>query len=208
MKIYIDICNKYPEVDLLSAAFTCRGKHSDFRCFSKKDWLKWLIAEHTPIETIQLCLRFEDMDKSAIAQFVRHTDKHPRHFVQSSRPDLNGGKPRDPNALIMYTAFYNPQALILMMRKRLCACAEKKTRQIAALVKKQLMLSAEPLLQAVGEVCVPNCVYRSGCPEPWSKCQFFKCQELMHEAEILKRYEKYNEHFWDVMEGIQEGNFS
>ena len=52
MKINIDICNKYPEVDLLSAAFTCRGKHGDFRCFSKKDWLKWLIAEHTPIETI------------------------------------------------------------------------------------------------------------------------------------------------------------
>ena len=65
MKIYIDICNKCPEVDLLSAAFTCRGKHSDFRCFSKKDWLKWLIAEHTPIETIQLCLRFEDLKKSA-----------------------------------------------------------------------------------------------------------------------------------------------
>ena len=155
-----------------------------------------------------MLFRSEDMDKSAIAQFVRHTDKHPRHFVQSSRPDLNGGKPRDPNALIMYTAFYNPQALILMMRKRLCACAEKKTRQIAALVKKQLMLSAEPLLQAIGEVCVPNCVYRCGCPEPWSKCQFFKCQELMHEAEILKRYEKYNEHFLGVMEGIQEGNFS
>lgn len=30
----------------------------------------------------------------------------------------------------------------------------------------------------------------------------------MHEADILKRYEKYNEHFLDVMEGIQEGSFS
>ena len=49
MKIYIDICNKFPEVDLLSAAFTCRGKHGDFSCFSKKDWLKWLVAEQLPL---------------------------------------------------------------------------------------------------------------------------------------------------------------
>ena len=25
----------------------------------------------------------------------------------------------------------------------------------------------------------------------------------MHEADILKRYEKYNEHFLDVMEGVE-----
>lgn len=204
MKINIDICNSNPELDLQIAAHTCRGNRGTFKeKFTKENWLKWLIAEHTPIETIQLRIEFSDMDKSAIAQFVRHTDKQPRHFVQSSRPDLNGGKPRDPNALIMYTCFYNPQALILMMRKRLCACAEKKTRQIAALVKKKLMLSDEPLLQAIGEVCVPNCVYRCGCPEPWSKCEFFKLQELMHDAEILQRYEEYNKYFMYVMEGVE-----
>lgn len=201
MKINIDICNKFPEVDLQTAAFTCRGRKPDFRKFSKADWMKWLLAEHTPIETVTLRICFEDMDKSSIAQFVRHTDKHPRHFVQSSRPDLNDGKPRDPNALIMYTVYYNPHALILMMRKRLCNCAEMRTRYTALLLKKELMESSEPLLQAIGEVCVPNCVYRFGCPEPWSKCTFFAC--VKDSNDIKDRYDNYNNFILDLMKHME-----
>ena len=204
MKINICISNANPELDLQIAAHTCRGNRNNFKNqFLKADWLKWLIAEHTPIETVQLRIEFSEMDKSSIAQFVRHTDKQPRHFVQSSRPDLNGGKPRDPNALIMYTAFYNPQALILMMRKRLCASAEKRTRQIAALLKWELMKSENSLLQAIGEVCVPNCVYRGGCPEPWMKCNFFESHTNFQFIEIISRYCEYNEHFKNIMKNLE-----
>lgn len=193
MKIEIDVCNARPEVDLKTAAFTCRGKKPTFGKFTKEDWIKWLIAEHTPIETVQIKIVADEMDKSVVAQMVRHTDKHPRHFVQSSRPDLNGGKPRDPKALVRYTSYWNPQALILMMRKRLCYSAENKTREFAMAVKWQMMQSENVLLQAVGEVCVPNCVYRFGCPEPWTKCQAYKSVCMCRG--IYYRYQDYNSGF-------------
>lgn len=198
MNIEIDVCNKYPEIDLKTAAFTCRGKKPTFKEFTKKDWVKWLIAEHTPIETVQIQITCDGVEKPVVAQMVRHTDKHPRHFVQSSRPDLNNGKPRDPNALIRYTSFWNPQALILMMRKRLCFTAECRTRELAKKIKWQMMNSENPLLQAVGEMCVPNCVYRCGCPEPWSTCNVHKSVYLSRDIET--RYNDYNCIFKDVME--------
>lgn len=201
MKIRIGVTNANPTFDLKTAAYSCKGKENyGSKPFDFDQWKKWLIAEHTPIETITISIILEEAEKSVVAQLVRHTDKHPRHFVQSSRPDLNDGKPRDPNALIRYTSYWNPQALILMMRKRLCSTAERKTRQTAALIKWEMMKSEDPLLRALGFCCVPNCVYRSGCCEPWSECGF---DSTLLNVGIEKRYEAYNANFADMMKSLE-----
>jgi len=126
---------------------------------------------------------------------VRHTAYHPRHWVQSSRPDWNGGKPRDPNALIRYDTQHDPLALIEMMRKRLCFGAEINTRKQAEEIKKAFMNSDNDIIRAMGFAMVPHCVYRCGCSEVFGKCSRFSTLSGCLTANILNRYEAFNEHF-------------
>lgn len=187
--ISVRLINADPSRDLLEAAFTCRGKEYANEKLSYDSAVKWFIAEHSPVEALQFRIILTEQQKPVVAQFVRHTAYHPRHWVQSSRPDWNDGQPRNPDALIRYGCQYDPLALIEMMRKRLCLSAESETRKQAQRVKRAFCQSDDPILKAMGLVMVPHCVYRAGCPEMKS-CGWFKKYQIRH-VSIHERYKEY-----------------
>ena len=91
----------------------------------------------------------------------------------------------------------NVQQLIDTMRKRLCkGCVSPETYDLAVDLKLALMKSEYIEL---GEILVPNCVYRGGCPE-FETCSFMgyfisNKDSLKDFMSIKWRYKQYNDWF-------------
>ena len=191
--IQIRLINADPSLDLYEAALTCRGKTYNGEQLTYDKMVKWLIAEHSPVEALHFQILLTEQKKPVVSQLVRHTAYHPRHWVHSSRPDLTGGKPRDPNALIRYDCQYDPLALIEMMRKRLCFQAEIETLKQSERIKVAFMESGNDIIRAMGFVMVPHCVYRGGCPELFTDCGRWK--KLDFSLDLIERYRIFNKQF-------------
>lgn len=170
--------------------------------FTPRVFSRYLVSEHSPIRRLVLAWRFRKMERRASSHFVRHV--HSPAFVGGSRPDWFENAP-DTNDHLQDS---NCQALIDLMRKRLCFRPWKATREAAETLKRALMTSLREELGYVGQyyrvlgrVLVPNCVYRCGCPEGKKNCGFF--QRFVDEAmmrgaclrdflSIERRYELFN----------------
>ena len=119
-----------------------------------------LIAEHTPIRMVSIRWRFVGIKSWIATHFARHMFYK---NVQSQRDDRTGvDRNKSPqDAPVNMVCELNGQNWIDVSRKRLCHQAHTETRtaweQVLEEVKK-----IEPELY---NVCVPNCVYRCGCPE-------------------------------------------
>ena len=121
-----------------------------------------MLAEHSPIRTLEYDVIIKDIPSYVAGHLVRHfIGVIP--FVVTSRPD-RGGKPRDEQKKtdpVDMQLSINSQALINISRKRLCCCAEEDTRKVWHAVKDAIM-AIDP---EVGRVMVRECVYRGFCPE-------------------------------------------
>jgi hypothetical protein len=113
---------------------------------------------------------------------------------------------------------FNAQALIDMARKRLCTLAYKDTRQVVEDVKYYLMTYANPndaelelAVRSLGRCMVPNCIYRSGCPEGKNSCSFITVLGTIYDEKskdksplfglsIKDRYDMYTRWFKDKYE--------
>jgi hypothetical protein len=114
--------------------------------------------------------------------FARHVHSIP--YVTTSRPDRIK-KDRNLDNPVTHIFDINIQGLIDMMRKRLCVgCCSKDTYNWAKSLKLKLINSGDEYLKVIGEILVPNCIYRSGCPE-FKSCGFYK------EDSIEKRYANF-----------------
>lgn len=126
---------------------------------------KILIAEHSPIRDISFKWRWESIKSWITVHWVRHKWEC---FVKTQRTDRTGVDrdklPQD--APVDFTGEANVQSLIDTMRKRLCFQAAQETRQYAFSLKNEIT-KAEP---EIGNVLVPNCIYRCGCPEMTPCC--------------------------------------
>lgn len=155
-----------------------------------------LISEHSPIRDIQIKWRWRNIKSWVATHWVRHKWEC---FVKTQRTDRTGinrdALPQD--APVDFTGDANTQALIDTMRKRLCYQASAETRNYAEDFKYSLYdYEAE-----ISDVLVPNCVYRCGCPELQS-CGYWdrlieKTDGAILTADIQKRYDLYNEIFWE-----------
>lgn len=119
-----------------------------------------LLAEHSPIRDIRIRFDFLDLGTCFITHFVRHKWEK---FVATQRTDRTGvdrhSLPQDnPNNM---RGELNVQNLIDTSRKRLCFCSSKETRE----AWEQLIVELRQIDPFIANVCVPNCVYRGGCPE-------------------------------------------
>ncbi len=142
-----------------------------------KSWhRKMMLAEHSPIRGVQLMVTMEGIPKSVSTHLVRHG--HCQHMVKSSRPDWTG-TPRDEKAPVDHVIICNPQTIINISRKRLCARAEASTQA----VWQEVVNNCGEVLAGV---CVPECVYRGFCPEP-NSCGYANSEHYAHE---LVRYRK------------------
>lgn len=166
---------------------------------------KLLISEHSPIRDISIKWRWRDMAHWITVHWVRHKWEK---FVRTQRSDRTGipreKLPQDEPQT--FTGEANTQALIDTMRKRLCFQASPETRRYAEDLKAAIF-SVEP---EIGDVLVPNCVYRCGCPE-MTDCPLkamsregLSYWEALNKAyggsiktdDIQARYDMYNDVFW------------
>lgn len=152
-----------------------------------------LIAEHSPIRDLSVKWRWGEIKSWIATHWMRHKWEC---FVRTQRSDRTG-VPRDElpqSAPVIFVGEANAQSLIDTMRKRLCFQAAPETRAYAENLKRAIT-KCEPEL---GDVLVPNCVYRGGCPE-MSCCGFY--HEFLNRnaaigcGDIKKRYDAYNRQF-------------
>lgn len=158
-----------------------------------------LIAEHSPIRDISFRWKWTGIKSWIATHWVRH---HWECRVSTQRTDRTGidrnKLPQD--APVTFTGEANVQALIDTMRKRLCYQASPETRQYAEDLKRTIT-EVEP---EIGNVLVPNCCYRGGCPEIQT-CGYFdmlcKQNDLIRSTNIQERYDAYNTIFQNEQKG-------
>lgn len=155
-----------------------------------------LIAEHSPIR-VRIFKWEWTLPHWVGVHWVRHTWEC---FVSTQRTDRTGV---DRNKLPQDTpqgfrGEANTQHLIDTMRKRLCFKASKETRECAVSLKKEIT----EVDKFTGDVLVPNCIYRCGCPEhkktDENRCRFFEkfvdgFPDDKNIYDIQDRYDVYNE---------------
>lgn len=156
-----------------------------------------LIAEHNPIRFLRISWEWREIKSWCATHFARHV--HLDKYISTQRDDRTG-RDRDSapqSAPVTFIGDGNAQALIDMMRKRLCRQAHPETRAYAEDLK-DAITELDPY---VGEVLVPNCVYRGACPElkPCGTYEAFRayvendCALNIGALSIEQRYALYNE---------------
>lgn len=155
-----------------------------------------LIAEHSPIRNISFKWEWTEQPHWVVVHWVRHKWEC---YVNTQRTDRTGQDrhelPQDSPQNFRGEA--NVQHLIDTMRKRLCLQASRETRECAISLKSEIT-NADKF---IGDIFVPNCIYRCGCPEFDSKdpnkCMFFEnfISKFPRDKDIFdiqERYDVYN----------------
>ena len=180
--------------DVVDDCRTTVGKDSLGKEPSKKFKREILISEHSPIRSISIKWKWENIPSWVATHFSRHKWEC---FIKTQRTDRTGTDrnklPQD--APVIMSGDANTQHLIDMARKRLCYMASPETRKYMEDLKRAIH-DVEP---EIADVLVPNCVYRCGCPEP-NGCQWFDQMAAKYlnltSTDIQQRYDTYNEVFY------------
>ena len=181
--------------DVVDDCRTTVGKDSLGKEPSKKFKREILISEHSPIRSISIKWKWENIPSWVATHFSRHKWEC---FIKTQRTDRTGTDrnklPQD--APVIMSGDANTQHLIDMARKRLCYMASPETRKYMEDLKRAIH-DVEP---EIADVLVPNCVYRCGCPEP-NGCEWFDHMAAKHlnltSTDIQQRYDAYNEVFYE-----------
>lgn len=126
-----------------------------------------LHARHSPIRVLNFAFLIEDIPSNIATHLARHVHAVP--FVSSLRNDrqdkMDGDKaPRDtPVDMIFYC---NAEELMTVQNKRLCGRAAKKTREVAQMMRAEV-IKAMPEIE---RECVPMCVYHGGVCHELQSC--------------------------------------
>lgn len=151
---------------------------------------KYLISEHSPIRSMMLRIHLLDIPYYNSVHIARH-HVGMTHYVTTHRPDRTGAE-RTIHDMVNHLMDINIQGLIDMARKRLCkGKCDKVTYEIMLAVKTELMNSQDDYLKVIGEMLVPNCIYRYGCPE-FRSCGLSKVWSDNRYGSIQDRYSHYN----------------
>lgn len=147
---------------------------------------KWkkqiLLAEHSPIRTMQYKWKWLNIPYFVSVHFARHW-LGIVHFVSTSRTDRTGvdrTKLYQDNP-VNHECEANVQALINISRKRLCNKASTETREAWKAVKEEVA-KVDPV---TASVMVPECVYRGFCSE-FQGCGFCNTAEYCEQLEAYR----------------------
>lgn len=185
----IEITRNTSWKDVVNAARFTWNKEPLDREPSEKFKKMIVLAEHSPLRCLMFTIDLYDVPSYVSGHLVRHV--HAQPFVATARPDSNSeAKPRDEQKKsdpCNIRLFLNAQEIINISRLRLCGRAEKPTRDAWKQVISKLS-ETEPELAAA---CVPNCIYRSLCPES-------KCCGLFRTEKGLNARKKYERTFCNI----------
>jgi hypothetical protein len=171
--IQIRFLNEKPVSDLYFAAMATKGKlKTNGPKYPQAFVEKALISEHSFLAEVRVQIIDDACRSDVVSHIVRHTKGHPRFYVESRRPDwTKQDRPTDPAATRLFVSTWGLDALMAMMRQRLCGKSMQATRDWAYDVRLALVQTIysnweqEGVAMALLRVLVPNCVYRYGCPE-------------------------------------------
>ena len=158
---------------------------------------KWrlLKSEHSPIRLLTVDWSWPSIKSWVATHFSRHKWEC---FISTRRSDRTGvdRSTLSQDELVQFDGFANAQNLIDTARKRLCFCASTETRQRM----EDLKIKITDREKELGNVLVPNCVYRAGCPE-FETCGYWKSFQIKHGniLNIDERYACYNSDFEERM---------
>lgn len=167
-----------------------------------------LIAEHEPIRDIWVKWKWRGIKYWIAMHWKTHIWPSRVNTQRSDRTGMDRDK-KPQDAPVDFTGDANAQHLIDTMRKRLCGCASKETREYAEDFKTALW-DVQPELS---DVLVPNCVYRCGCPEmrtcgmwivfvDW--CKYNNLSLCVESLPIKERYDMYNCWFYNEHRRIED----
>lgn len=168
-----------------------------------------LIAEHEPIRDIWVKWKWRGIKYWIAMHWKTHIWPSRVNTQRSDRTGVERDK-KTQDAPVDFTGDANAQHLIDTMRKRLCGCASKETREYAEDFKAALW-DVQPELSGV---LVPNCVYRCGCPEMRSCgmwivfvdwCKYNNLSLCVESLPIKERYDMYNCWFYNEHRRIEDG---
>ena len=152
-----------------------------------------LISEHSPIRLLEFDWSWKGIKSWVATEWSRHKFEK---FITSQRNDRQNKYDRNKapqDAPVNFDGYANMQNIIDAWRKRLCFCATKEARELAEDFKNELSKTH----YEEASVLVPNCIYRSGCPE-FKPCGFYEsflkfCEEKNFEIDSIQaRYDVYN----------------
>ena len=183
-----------------SACMTTISKEAGDKEPSKEWKRKLLICEHSPIRRGTISWKWEQIPYAISTHFARHHEGCEK-FISTSREDRTNVDRNERSQMDYVTMEMdaNIKALINISERRLCLCADATTRKYWKAFIEVLKEYDEDIYWA----CVPQCVKRGSCVEPFSKCEFYNGLMIGHTLEeqqnIMKRYDIYNEHREMVM---------
>lgn len=157
-----------------------------------------LISEHSPIRDIIFRWKWSGIKSWVATHWVRH---HWECRVSTQRNDRQNKYDRNKapqDAPVDFIGQANIQHLIDTERKRLCTMAAKETRNYA----ENLKYTIHDIQPEIGDVLVPNCIYRGGCPEGENNCHFYekfleRHTEITPFTTLQERYDIYNKEFYE-----------
>ncbi|MDC7221575.1 MAG: hypothetical protein PQJ59_16695 [Spirochaetales bacterium] len=153
-------------------------------------WVKKsILSRHSHIRCIQVEFEFETT-RPVRDQLLRCTHGFVEKYVETSRPDRTG-KPRDLNSLSKYLLVFNIEGMIKMFLDRLCCQTEVDTRKLVESIKKEMMNHEDPIIQAIGFMMVPKCIWYAGCNEFQEKDCF--CVTKNYTPHIIERIQRYTD---------------
>jgi hypothetical protein len=163
------------------------------------EWAKAMVLAED--STLEYCSLIIDTDTrgDVASHIVRATAYHPRHVVQSSRPDYTGKARPGPEVPRIYFGKWDIKALLQMAKERLCYRAMKETREEIGAIKLYLLRSDDVLMKAVGWGMMPACVFRCGCNQGERSCGAIGEHgwgiDYDHATDLWYRYDNYNDWF-------------
>ena len=160
---------------------------------------KWarsiVLSEESTLEYASLIIS-DDIRGDVAGHVVRHSAYHPRHVLQSSRPDWTNKDRPGPEVKRMYLGKWDIKALIQASKERLCYRAMKETREEFEAIKLYLLNSDDVLMKAVGWSLCPACIYRSDCPFGKRGCGWMNNGFCSDGWDVIEdRYDQYNAQF-------------
>lgn len=165
----------------------------------KTFYIKQFICRHSTCEILHFSVFDNECRGDVASHIVRATNKLPRHFVQSKRPDWNNGEKRKPldQEIKFYMSVWTPASWMELCHKRLCFKAAKQTREWVVKVIMEMWNSPEPMLQALAFCSVPQCVRLYSCPElvgcGWRNNEFRELMKGLGDPELCERYQMYSD---------------
>lgn len=154
---------------------------------------KLLLCEHSPIRRGVISWKWDEIPYAMSTHFARHHEGCEK-FIGTERSDRTG-IPREERSQMNPVPMEmdaNIQSIINISKKRLCTCADATTRQYW----QSVIDAIEQYDKDVAWACVPEGIYRGGCPEGFSNCTL--CNNIiksMPEEDRLdpsKRYDAYH----------------